>query len=75
MRATISMPDDVFELAEAIRTRESRPTFSNVCEAAIRHYHGANDVAKEEAAALMAFASEIGMPKALAAVKRAARKR
>lgn len=76
MRTSISIDDNIAELAEKVAERESR-NFSNLCEVALKEYCGDRALPVEEAE-LLASAKEVGVKNALAAVdalKRPHRKR
>lgn len=81
MRTTISIDDEIAEMAERIMAREVR-NFSNLCEVALREYFEARDIptdgiqrAENPLAEVMSAASEIGMTEALEILRRAARRR
>jgi metal-responsive CopG/Arc/MetJ family transcriptional regulator len=73
MRTSISIDDGVAELAEGIRKKEGRPSFSNVVEVALTEYCSARG-GHDHSAEIAEAAKDLGHENALKLLTAARRK-
>ena len=74
MRTSISINDDVATLAEKIRKKEGRPSFSNMVEVALTEYCTPRS-GVDRAAEVLSTAEELGLEESREILARALRRK